>query len=82
MSTFLTRVKKTTVTAELLGEVAPMQAAMPPKDRHVFEARALRTFELLDEKGLMGDGGTGRYPASGFRCDRSRRQGAGLDHAR
>ena len=57
MSSFLIRVNKTAVTAELLGEVVTMQAAMPPEDRSVFEIRALRTFELLDEKGQVGDGG-------------------------
>lgn len=57
MKTFLDRVNRTKVTATLLGEVLELHAAMPAKDRMVFEVRAIRLFELLDKKGLGNDGG-------------------------
>lgn len=52
MSKLLERVNRTIVAAELLGEILDMQAAMPPAERGALEARALRLFELLDQKGL------------------------------
>src|SRR5215469_3393391 len=52
MSSFLEEANCATVTAELLGEVLEMHAAMPAEDRGVFEARAVRLFKLLDRKGL------------------------------
>jgi hypothetical protein len=52
MSSFLRQVNRTAVSAELLGEVLKMHAEMPAEDRPVFEARAVRLFELLDRKGL------------------------------
>ena len=56
MSAFLDRVNKTTVTPEVLGEVLEMHAAMKPKDRRVYEVRAIRLFELLKSKGLEDEG--------------------------
>ena len=57
MPGFLENVNRTTVSAELLGEVLNMHAAMPAEDRAVFEARAVRLFELLDRKGFGKDRG-------------------------
>jgi|GEM_PF-974544 len=54
---FLVRVNRTKVTADLLGEVLEMHAAMSAEDRPVFEARAIRIFELLERKGLNEDRG-------------------------
>lgn len=54
MSNYLETVNRTKVSAELLGEVLKMHADMPAKDRPVFEVRAIRLFEFLDNKGLGG----------------------------
>ena len=51
-SSILRKVNEVQVTADLLGEVLEMHADMAPEDRPVFEARAIRLFELLDRKGL------------------------------
>ncbi len=39
------------VTAELLGEVMDMYAAMPPDERLIFEMRAMRVLQLLAKQG-------------------------------
>ena len=57
MSNILDDVNRTKVSAELLGEVLKMHAALPPEDRGVFEVRAIRLFELLDSKNLNEDRG-------------------------
>jgi hypothetical protein len=49
---YLDRVNRTTVSAELLGEVIEMHAGMPAEDRPALEARAIRLFELLERKKL------------------------------
>lgn len=51
-SRFLEQVNRMNITAELLGEVLTMHAAMPPEDRPAFEVRALRIFNLLEAKGF------------------------------
>ena len=53
---FLDRANRTRVTADLLGEVLEMHAAMSPEDRPVFEARAVRLFQLLEKKGVKDTG--------------------------
>ncbi len=53
----LDQVNRTAVSADLLGEVLELHAAMPAEDRPVFEVRAVRLFELLDRKGLREDRG-------------------------
>ncbi|HEY0281174.1 MAG TPA: hypothetical protein VGC27_00955, partial [Rhizomicrobium sp.] len=60
MSPFLERVNRTKVTADLLGDVLKMHAAMAPEDRAVLEVRFIRLLELLDKKGL----GRGRRRAA------------------
>src|SRR6266851_4917134 len=57
MPNFLKRVNRTKVHPELLREVIEMHSAMEAEDRPVLEARIARIFHLLDEKGLMKDGG-------------------------
>jgi hypothetical protein len=55
MAGYLDSVNRTKVSPELLGEVWAMQAAMSPKDRDLFDVRAIRLFELLAAKRLVGD---------------------------
>lgn len=52
MSGFLNEVNQTQVSVDLLREVVQMHAAMPAEDRPIFEARAFKIFELLNEKGV------------------------------
>lgn len=54
MSSFIRRVNKTKVEPKLLAEMMEMHAGMSAEDRPVFEARAFRMFELLDEHGFRG----------------------------
>ena len=55
MSKFLKRINNAPVTAELLGKVLTMVAGMTPEDRPVMEARIVRVFDLIDNKGLVDD---------------------------
>ena len=57
MSNYLKGVNRTVVSADLLGEVLEMYAAMSAKDRPIFEARAAALLDLLDRKGLDNDWG-------------------------
>lgn len=54
MPSILTRVNRTKVAAELLFDVIQMHSEMPAEDRPVLEARMVRMFQLLSEKGLKG----------------------------
>jgi hypothetical protein len=49
---YLDRLNRTTVSAELLGEVIEMHSAMPAEDRPALKARAIRLSELLERKKL------------------------------
>ncbi len=48
----LKRASRTRVSPELLGEALEVHASMPPEDRSVFEASALRMFEMPKDKGF------------------------------
>jgi hypothetical protein len=50
--TLLERANRARVTPDLLDEVLVMHANLPPADRASFEVRTIRTFQMLDEKGL------------------------------
>jgi hypothetical protein len=54
---FKNDINATKVTAELLGKVMDMYAAMPPDERLVFEARAMRVLRLLEKAGVDADRG-------------------------
>jgi hypothetical protein len=64
---YLDTVNRTKVTPELLLEVVQTHTAMAPEDRPVFEARAIRIFELLKRKGVRGRRMTALAEAIDFR---------------
>jgi hypothetical protein len=51
---FLEKANRTKVPAKLLGEAMELHVDMPIEDRSVFEARALRLFGFLKDKGYKG----------------------------
>jgi len=55
MSDYLKRVSRTKITPALLLDVIRMHSEMPVEDRPVLEARMVRIFQLLDEKGVKGN---------------------------
>jgi hypothetical protein len=57
MSSFLTRVNKTAVTAELLGEVVAMRAAAAGRSQRVRDPRASDVRTAGREGARVGDGG-------------------------
>jgi hypothetical protein len=54
MSTYLKSVNRTKVPPDLLLDVIKMHGEMPVEDRPVLEARMVRIFQLLSDKGLKG----------------------------
>ncbi len=51
---YLTRVNRTNVAPELLLDVIKLHSEMTAEDRPIPEARMIRIFQLLSDKGLKG----------------------------
>ena len=66
MPTFLERVNLTPVSAELLGDVIEMHAAMPTNDRPVFEVRAVA---FMRTASALSTAAGGRHPSPDSRAD-------------